>query len=65
MNDYAPFLLRRKVNHPLRRDKAKLHLPENLPPVESIFFQSLVLNHRRGQLSGQRKRKSFYTQSFI
>lgn len=34
-------------------------------PAESIFFQSLVFNHRRGQLWGQRKRKSFYTQSFI
>lgn len=37
MNDYAPFLFRRKVNHPLRRDKAKVHLPENLPPSARVF----------------------------
>lgn len=65
MIDFASFLLLRKVNSSLRRDKAKLHLPENLPLAERIFFQSLVLKHRREQLWGQRKRKSFYTKSFI
>ena len=60
-----PLLFRRKVNSSLRRDKAKLHLPENLPPKESIFFQSLVFNHRREQLSGQRNRKGNSPKSFI
>lgn len=50
MIDFAPFLLPRKVNSSLRRDKAKLHLPENLPLAERIFFQSLVLKHRLEQL---------------
>nr|DAP03700.1 MAG TPA: hypothetical protein [Caudoviricetes sp.] len=34
--------------------------------LQSVFpVQSLVLVHRRGQLLGQRKRKCFYTKSFI
>ena len=36
MNDSARFLFRRKVNSPLRRVKAKVHLSENLPLAERI-----------------------------